>query len=90
MAGNDPSSEMAPVRSRPMMLFRLALREQDWRLAARLAALLGAERCERERMERELALAALNVGERPVSLSALRALDRLARLLGLRRASLGS
>jgi hypothetical protein len=50
--------------------------------------LLG-ERRDRERMERELALAALNVRARPVSLAALRALDRLARLLDLRRAGTG-
>jgi hypothetical protein len=88
MADADRSSEMIAVRSRPMMLFRLALRSEDWRLAARLAELLGEGR-ERERMERELALAALNVRARPVSLAALRALDRLARLLDLRRAGTG-
>lgn len=90
MLRDDRSSEMIAVRSRPMMLFRLALREEDWRLAARLAELLGAQRSERERMERELALAALNVRPGPVSLAALRALDRLVGLLGLRRAGLRS
>jgi hypothetical protein len=90
MAGDDRQSEMIAVRSRPMMLFRLALRSEDWRLAARLAELLAAERRDRERMEHELALAALNVRARPISLGALRALDRLARLLDLRRAGAGS
>jgi hypothetical protein len=72
---------MIAVGARSLMLFRFALREGDWRLAGRLAALLAGERSGREGLRRELALAALDVRPAPISLAALRVLDRVTRLL---------
>ncbi len=65
------------------MLFRFALKEQDWPLAGLLAGPLGRDGSVRPHLERELRANA-SVGA-PRSLGALRALGALVRLLGTGR-----
>lgn len=62
------------------MLFRFALKEQDWPLAGLLAGPLGRDMSLRPTLERELHGA--HSSGAPRSLGALRALGALVRLLG--------
>jgi len=73
-------NQLAP---RPILVFRFALREGDWLLAAALAEALCADRRSRRQLEAELGRNQANGADRPRSLGALRAVQRLARRLGL-------
>jgi hypothetical protein len=78
-AGRDLAS-MTERFHDPIPLFRFVVRERDWTLAGLLAASLGRDRATRALLQRELRAAA---EPQPPSIGALRALGRLARLLGL-------
>jgi hypothetical protein len=69
----------------PFAVFRFALRERDWPLAAALARALGESERGRRRLEAELAHAPSLGRGRPPSVLALEVLGRLLRTLGPRR-----
>lgn len=65
----------------PIALFRFALRERDWRLAALLAGVLGRDATTRRRLEHELRGPAAVAAGAPRSLGALGAIGGLVRIL---------
>jgi hypothetical protein len=74
---------MNQLLPRPILIFRFALREGDWLLAAALAEALRANRDARRQLEAELSRTGSQPPEGPGSLGALRVFRRLARRLGL-------
>lgn len=80
----DLKITMNPALQAPIALFRFALRESDWPLAARLATALVRSQHSRKALETELARPR-RADKRLPSLLALRSLGLLLPSIGLRR-----
>jgi len=77
------SPAMNELLPRPILVFRFALREGDWLLAAALAEALRIDRRSRRQLEAELGRSGSDGSGHPRSLDALRTVRRLIRRVGL-------